>query len=79
MPDTKNRIRDIIAECMEVDSSKISFDENLFTNLGIDSLDAIEISMNIEEEFDISIPDEKLAEFESITIMDIVKFIDECN
>ena len=43
-------------------------------DLGADSLDAVEVNMAIEEAFDISIPDEALADF--VTVGDIVTYID---
>ena len=48
---------------------------NLIKDLEADSLDAVEIVMAIEEEFDIEIPDEKAEEFQ--TVSDLVKYIEK--
>jgi acyl carrier protein len=46
----------------------------LVDELGMDSLDAVELNMALEEEFDIEIPDEVLAGF--VTVEDVVKYIE---
>jgi len=48
------KIRDIIAEKMDIDASEIT-ETSSFEDMQIDSLDMVEIVMDIEEEFDISI------------------------
>lgn len=48
------KIRDIIAEKMDIDASEIT-EESSFESMEIDSLDMVEIVMDIEEAFDISI------------------------
>jgi acyl carrier protein len=48
------KIKAIIAEKMDIDSSEITEDSS-FEDLEIDSLDMVEIVMDIEEAFDISI------------------------
>ena len=46
----------------------------LTEDLGADSLDAVELNMSLEESFEISIPDEELANFK--TVQDIVTYIE---
>lgn len=48
------KIRDIIAEKMDIDASEIT-EESSFESMQIDSLDMVEIVMDLEEAFDISI------------------------
>ena len=48
------KIRDIIAEKMDMDPADITM-ESSFEDMEIDSLDMVEIVMDIEEDFDISI------------------------
>ena len=48
---------------------------NLSDDLGADSLDAVELSMAIEEAFGTAIPDEALAEFK--TVGDIVHYLEK--
>lgn len=66
------KIVEIIADKMDIDASDISMDST-FENLKIDSLDMVEIVMDIEEEFDISI--EEAENLKSVA--DLVNFIEE--
>ena len=52
------RIRDLVAEQLGVDSSELKPDANIVEDLGADSLDVVEMVMAIEEAFDIEIADE---------------------
>jgi acyl carrier protein len=55
---THERVLDIVANHLGVDKNKLSPETRFLEDLGCDSLDAVEIVMEIEEEFDISVPDE---------------------
>jgi acyl carrier protein len=66
------KICEIIAEKMDIDSGDISMDSS-FESLKIDSLDMVEIVMDIEEEFDISIEEAENLK----TVADLVNFIEE--
>jgi acyl carrier protein len=57
------------------DDYPLSTETNLEGDLGLDSLDAIELSMVMEEEFDIEIPDSQLKHFK--TLGNIVSYITE--
>ena len=50
-------------------------DTNLMKDLEADSLDAVEIIMALEEEYDIEIPDEEAEKFQ--TVDDIVKYVED--
>lgn len=52
------RVADIVAEQLGVDKGKISPETSFELDLGADSLDIVELVMELEEEFDINIPDE---------------------
>lgn len=71
------KIRDIIVENLGVSEEEVKLESHLSDDLGADSLDAVEISMAIEEAFGISIPDEELEKFE--TVKNIVDFVDKEN
>jgi Acyl carrier protein len=66
------KIVEIIADKMDIDASDISIDST-FESLKIDSLDMVEIVMDIEEEFDISIEEAENLK----TVADLVNFIEE--
>ena len=72
---TFEKVRDIIVEQLSVDESMVTLDTNLMKDLEADSLDAVEIIMAIEEEFDIEIPDEEAEKFQLVG--DLVKYVDE--
>lgn len=69
-------IRGIICEQLEIeDEETITMETSIMDDLEADSLDAVEVMMDIEDEFDIEIPDEDAEEFKNIA--DIVKYIEE--
>ena len=58
MSDIANRVKNIIIEKLGVKLEEINDDSSFTTDLGADSLDTVELIMEFEKEFDISIPDE---------------------
>ena len=69
------RIKEIIAEQLGLDDLEdITMDSSLIDDLEADSLDAVEIIMSLEDEFDMEIPDTAAEEFKSIG--DIVKYVE---
>ncbi|GAA5844438.1 hypothetical protein JCM11251_001664 [Rhodosporidiobolus azoricus] len=54
----KARIEDVLKSFEKVDSTKVVPAASFTNDLGLDSLDAVEVVMAIEEEFAIEIPDE---------------------
>ena len=70
------RVREIIAEQLSVDDiEEITMETSLMKDLEADSLDAVEIIMALEEEYEIEIPDEVAEEFK--TVGDIVKCVED--
>ncbi len=67
------KVKNLIAEKLEIDESRISMDSSFRKDLGADSLDTYELVYAIEEELGVSIPDEKANEFE--TVRDAVDFL----
>lgn len=72
---TIDKIKKIIAEQLCISTDDISDNANVIEDLGADSLDVVELLMTFEDEFKVSIPDDKLEELK--TIPQIVKIIDE--
>ena len=69
------KIRDIIADHLEIEEvENIKPETSLMNDLEADSLDAVEVMMDIEDEFDIEIPDEDAEEFKNIK--DIVSYVE---
>ncbi|WP_274628550.1 acyl carrier protein [Arvimicrobium flavum] len=59
MPTTFDRVADIIASTSEIDRDKITPDSHTIDDLGIDSLDFLDIVFAIDKEFGIKVPLEK--------------------
>ena len=70
-----NKIKGIIVEQLGVEESAVALDTNLMKDLEADSLDAVEIIMAIEDEFEIEIPDEDAEKFQLVG--DLVKYVEE--
>ncbi|MGI8752258.1 MAG: acyl carrier protein [Acidimicrobiales bacterium] len=62
MSDVEGRLRRVIAAHLDVEPDRLLPDSHLGDNLGIDSLDAVELTMVLEDEFDIDLPDEVVAD-----------------
>ena len=69
-----DKIREIIVDQLDVDEDKVTTDASITEDLGADSLDVVDLVMNIEESFDLEIPDEEVENIK--TVGDIVKFIE---
>ena len=69
------KIRKLLADQLEIEESKISLESDLVDELNADSLDIVELIMDLEQEFDISIPDEDLPKV--VTVKDIVAYIED--
>ena len=73
--DVESKVKEIIIDKLGVDESEVVADANSTNDLGADSLDTVELIMEFEKDFDLSIPDE---DAESIaTVGDAVKYIQE--
>jgi len=70
-----DKIKNIIVEQLGVEPSQVALDTHLMKDLEADSLDAVEIIMAIEDEFDLEVPDEAAEKFQSVG--DIVKYVEE--
>ena len=60
------KLKNIIAEVLNVDADEITMDTTFVDDLGADSLDVFQIIMGIEEEFDIEIPSEEAEKIVSV-------------
>ena len=64
------KIRKALAEQLGVDESKITAESRIVEDLGADSLDIVELLMNLEEEYNISVSEE-----EATTIATVGDFV----
>jgi len=56
--DVEAKVKSIIVDKLGVDESEVTHEANFTNDLGEDSLDTVELIMEFEKEFDLSIPDE---------------------
>lgn len=69
------RVKEMIKEELNVPEEKISLQARLAEDLGADSIDAVELIMNIEDEFNIQVSDEQAQSIK--TVGDLVKYIEQ--
>jgi acyl carrier protein len=66
MASVEERVIDIVSEQLGVDKEKVSRDTHFVNDLGADSLDTVELVMELEEEFDISIPEDSAEKIQRV-------------
>ena len=66
MASVEERVVDIVAEQLGVDKDKVTKDTSFVNDLGADSLDTVELVMELEEEFDITIPDDAAEKIQTV-------------
>ena len=74
---TFDKVKDIIVDKLGAEEGKITKAASFMDDLGADSLDTVELIMEMEEEFGIEIPDEKAEKL--ATVGDAVSYIDSVN
>ena len=75
MPDTASKIRICVADKLGVSESLVTDEKSFATDLAMDSLDYYEMIVDLEKEFNIKIPEEKLEKL--TTVKSLVDFVDE--
>ena len=75
MSEISKKVTDIIVEKLAVEESEVTVEASFTKDLGADSLDTVELIMELEKAFNISIPDddaEKIA-----TVGDAIEYLEE--
>ncbi len=75
MADTASRVKKIIVDKLGVDESEVTPEASFTNDLGADSLDTVELIMEFEKEFNISIPDEQAENIS--TVGQAVSYLEE--
>jgi acyl carrier protein len=73
MADVEEKVKKIICEQLDVPEEDVVSTASFVDDLGADSLDQVELIMAMEEEFDISIPDEDAEKI--ITVQDAIDYV----
>ena len=68
-------MKELIAEGLNIDESRITKEASFKNDLGADSLDLFELVMSLEDKYDVEIPSEELEKL--LTVGDVIKYIEE--
>lgn len=66
MAPVKERVIEIVAEQLGVSKEQITPETSYINDLGADSLDMVELVMELEEEFDINVPDDAADKIQTV-------------
>lgn len=75
MSEIAERVKAIIVDKLSVEESEVTNEASFTNDLGADSLDTVELIMEFEKEFSISIPDDKAEKI--ATVGDAIAYIEE--
>lgn len=75
MSEIAEQVKAIVVDKMGVEASEVTPEASFTNDLGADSLDQVELIMELEKEFDVTIPDEDAEKIS--TVGDAIKFIEE--
>ena len=67
------KVKAIIIDLLQVSEDSVTLDANFIDDLGADSLDIVELVMALEEEYDVEIPSDDLAELN--TVGDVINYL----
>lgn len=73
--DIFERVKDIIVDQLDVEEEKVTMEASFRDDLDADSLDVVELVMELEDEFDLEIADEEAEKI--ATVGDAVEFIED--
>lgn len=74
MSDITNRVKAIIVDKLGVDESEVTPAATFTNDLGADSLDTVELIMELEKEFNITIPDDQAEKI--TTVGDAIAYVE---
>ena len=75
MSDAADKVREIIANELGVEMEKVTDEASFVEDLGADSLDIVELVMELEEEFGVEIPDEDAEQMQ--TVGDAIRYLQD--
>lgn len=73
--ETLERVKKIIVESLNVDPGEVTMEANIKEDLGADSLDVVDLIMELEDEFDMEISDEEAEKI--TTVGDVIGYIEK--
>ena len=75
MSEIAERVKAIIVDKLSVEESEVTNEASFTNDLGSDSLDTVELIMEFEKEFNISIPDDQAEKI--TTVGDAIKYVED--
>jgi len=75
MSDVREKVKQVIVEQLSVNPEEVTDDASFIEDLGADSLDIVELVMELEEQFGVDIPDEEAEKI--LTVGEAIKYIEE--
>lgn len=70
-----DQVKESLADILSYDADKIELDTDLVRDLGVDSIDTVELIMAVEDTYDIKISDKDAEDLK--TVGDVVEFIED--
>ncbi|PVZ15173.1 acyl carrier protein [Porphyromonas loveana] len=74
MSEVEKKVIDLVVDKLNVEPSEVTREASFSNDLGADSLDTVELMMNFEKEFNMSIPDDQAQEIK--TVGDAIDYIE---
>ncbi|MEE1353985.1 MAG: acyl carrier protein [Acutalibacteraceae bacterium] len=68
------KVRDILADQLDLEEDSITMDSSFIEDLGADSLDLVDLVMSLEDEFGLEVPDDAIETMK--TVGDVVRYIE---
>ena len=75
MSDVREKVKQVIVDQLSVNPEELTDDASFIEDLGADSLDIVELVMELEEQFGVDIPDEEAEKIS--TVGEAIKYIEE--
>ncbi|MCI8441439.1 MAG: acyl carrier protein [Provencibacterium sp.] len=75
--DIFEKVKEVLVDQLDVDEELVTSEASVTDDLGADSLDLVDLVMELENEFDVEIPDEDIQSIK--TVGDIVAYIEKLN
>ena len=70
-------VREVIARCMGLETDEVKLDDLMKEDIGCDSIDCVEIVMELEKEFGINIPDNEVDAAAGWTVSELCDYVEE--
>ena len=70
-------VREVIARCMDLKTDEVKLDDLMKEDIGCDSIDCVEIVIELEKEFDINIPDNEMDAAAGWTVSELCDYVEE--